>query len=274
MLGIRLLVQKHGDRARLVPDQATLVLPIENAIVDAACGGHRAALDPSSWMLVPARAPLALAASSVVAHTLVLMLSPALMRRVAETYAGEVDPARFRRYVASPQILARTTWVNELAHRYLFERAVCKRRDNDATRFLETELAKELYFLCHERHRHLERPSLVETHTPVVRRALEHLEKHLFDANVLRNLPRAIGASPSTLLRTFRRELGESPLAYLRTRRLDEALMLLKSRRLRVSEVSALVGYRNFAAFSHAFRERFGFRPSDVSVRRPATAAR
>lgn len=246
------------------------MLPIENAIVEAACGALRQALDPSSWMLVPASVPVTLDASSVVAHTLVLSLSPALMRRVAETYGGEVDPARFRRYVTITQVLARTNWVNEIAHRYLFERAVCKKRDNDATRFLETEIAKELYFLCHERQRQLDRPSLVEKHTAVVRRALEHLEKHLFEANVLRDLPRAIGASASTLLRTFRRELGESPLAYLRTRRLDEALMLLKSRRLRVSEVSALVGYRNFAAFSHAFRERFGMRPSDVSARRPA----
>ena len=97
--------------------------------------------------------------------------------------------------------------------------------------------------------------------------SFDGLEKHLFEADVLRDLPRAIGASPSTLLRTFRRELGESPLAYVRTRRLDEALMLLKSRRLRVSEVSALVGYRNFAAFSHALRERFGLRPSDVAAR-------
>jgi AraC-like DNA-binding protein len=248
----------------VVPKHPTLVLPIENAIVDAACGALRPALDPSSWMLVPAGVPVTLGASSVVAKTLVLALSPALMRRVAEVYAGEVDAARFRRYVTSPQVLVRTTWVNELAHRYLFERAVCKKRDNDATRFLETEIGKELYFLCHERHRHLDRPSLVEAHTPVVRRALQHLEKHLFEADVLRDLPRAIGASRSTLLRTFRRELGESPLAYLRTRRLDEALMLLKSRHLRVSEVSALVGYKNFAAFSHAFRERFGLRPSDV----------
>jgi AraC-like DNA-binding protein len=259
-----LLVQKRGDHARVVPKHPTLVLPIENAIVDAACGTLRPSLDPSSWLLVPAGAPVALGASSVIAKTLVLTLSPALMRRVAEVYAGEVDAARFRRYVTSPQVLVRTTWVNELAHRYLFERAVCKKRDNDATRFLETEIGKELYFLCHERHRHLDRPSLVEAHTPVVRRALQHLEKHLFEADVLRDLPRAIGASRSTLLRTFRRELGESPLAYLRTRRLDEALMLLKSRQLRVSEVSALVGYRNFAAFSHAFRERFGLRPSDV----------
>jgi AraC-like DNA-binding protein len=240
------------------------VLPVEGAIVDAACGPLRAALDPGSWMLVPAGVHVSLEASTVVAHTLVLTMSPALMRRVAEVYTGEVDAPRFRRYVASPQLLVRTTWVNELAHRYLFERAVCKRRDNDATRFLETEIGKELYFLCHERHRRQDRPSLVEAHTAVVRRALQHLEKHLFDADVLRDLPRATGASSSTLLRTFRRELGESPLAYVRTRRLDEALMLLKSRRLRVSEVSALVGYRNLAAFSHAFRERFGMRPTDV----------
>ena len=248
----------------MVPKHPTLVLPIENAIVDAVCGALEPALDPGSFMLVPARVPVTLGASSVVAHTLVLGLSPALMRRVAEVYAGEVDEARFRLYVQGPQLLARTTWVNELAHRYLFERAVCKRRDNDATRFLETEIGKELYFLCHERHRHLERPSLVESRPAVVRRALQHLEKHLFEVDVLRDLPRAIGASRSTLLRTFRRELGESPLAYVRTRRLDEALMLLKSRHLRVSEVSALVGYRNLAAFSHAFRERFGLRPTDV----------
>lgn len=249
---------------RLVPQGPALVLPVENAIVDAACAALRPALDPSSWLLVPASVPLTVVASSVVAHTLVLTVSAALMRRAAEVYAGEVDEAAFRRYVESPRVLARTTWVNELAHRYLFERAVCRKRDNDATRFLETEIAKELYFLCHEHHRRLDRPSLVEAHTPIVRRALEHLENHLFEADVLRDLPGTVGASPSTLLRTFRRELGESPLAYLRMRRLDEALMLLKSRRLRVSEVSALVGYRNFAAFSHAFRERFGMRPSDV----------
>jgi AraC-like DNA-binding protein len=240
------------------------VLPIENAIVDTVCGALRPALDPGSWMLVPAGVPVTLGASSVVAHTLVLTVSPGLMLRVAEVYAGEVDAARFRRYLREPQLLVRTTWVNELVHRYLFERAVCKRCDNDATRFLETEIGKELYFLCHERHRHLDRPSLVEAHTVVVQRALQHLEEHLFEADVLADLPRAIGASRSTLLRTFRRELGESPLAYVRTRRLDEALMLLKSRHLRVSEVSALVGYRNLAAFSHAFRERFGLRPTDV----------
>jgi hypothetical protein len=191
LLGIRLLVQQRGERARLVPKHPTLVLPIENAIVDVACGALRQSIDPSSWMLVPARDAVSVGATSVVAHALLLTLSPALVRRVAETYAGEIDPARFRRYLATPHLLARTTWVNELAHRYLFERAACKKRDNDATRFLETEIAKELYFLCHERAKKQDRPSLVETHGPVVRRALEHLEKHLFEGSVLKDLARA-----------------------------------------------------------------------------------
>jgi AraC-like DNA-binding protein len=247
-----------------VPTQPTLLLPIENAIVDVASGATRQSIDPSSWMLLAARDAAKLTASSVMAKALLLTLSPALVRRVAEVYASEIDATRFRRYLETSHVLARTTWVNELAHRYLFERAVCKKKDNDATRFLEVEIAKELYFLCHERAKKEDRPSLVETHGPVVRRALEHIEKHLFEAEVLRDLSRVTGASQSTLLRIFRRELGTSPLSYLRTRRLDEALMLLKSRRLRVSEVSTLVGYRNFAAFSHAFHERFGMRPSDV----------
>jgi len=97
-----------------------------------------------------------------------------------------------------------------------------------------------------------------------MQRALRHVEDHLFDVDVLRDLAKASAASPSTLLRAFKREVGEGPLAYVRTRRLDEALLLLKSRSHTVGEVSALVGYRNLAAFSHAFRARFGVRPSDV----------
>jgi transcriptional regulator GlxA family with amidase domain len=42
---------------------------------------------------------------------------------------------------------------------------------------------------------------------------------------------------------------------------------LLKSRRYTVSEVATLVGYRNFAAISHAFRVRHGLRPSEVRPR-------
>ncbi|HEY8076796.1 MAG TPA: AraC family transcriptional regulator, partial [Labilithrix sp.] len=106
--------------------------------------------------------------------------------------------------------------------------------------------------------------SVVESGTGLVRRALGIVDEHLFEADVLARLARACGASESTLLRAFKREIGQAPAAYVRARRLDESMLLLKSRRYAVGEIALMVGYRTFAAFSHAFRGRFGVRPSDV----------
>jgi AraC-like DNA-binding protein len=77
-------------------------------------------------------------------------------------------------------------------------------------------------------------------------------------------LTRECGASASSLLRTFKRELDHAPLGYVRARRLDESLLLLKWKRYAVGEVATMVGYKNFAAFSQAFRTRFGMTPSQV----------
>jgi AraC-like DNA-binding protein len=266
-MGIRLVVQKRGEQARLSVSQPTLLLPIDKAVVNVMRPSLPVSLDESTWLLLPRGFSAALIAKSVVAKTVVLTLSRALLERVSETYSGEIDPALFERYVKVPHVLVRTTWVSEVCHRYVFERAVCRKRDNAATAFLETELAKELYFLCHERQRRFERPSLIAGQTAVMRQALQYVEEHLFDPDVVSELPRASGASPSTMLRAFKREVGEAPLAYVRMRRLDEALLLLKSRHLRVSEVASLVGYKNPAAFSHAFHQRFGVRAADVLAR-------
>ena len=275
-LGIRLVAQHEGERVRLASERARLegesarallVLPLEASIVEVLAGALQPVVDRTSFLSVPARSFTALTARSPVARTLVLSVAPELVARVAESYAGAVDAERLRRYLDEPQLLPRTTWVNEVCHRYLFERAECARRDNDATRFLESEMVKELYFLCHERQRDAERPSLVVGRSAMMQRALLHIEAHLFEPGVLRGLGRVCGASASTLLRGFRRELGSTPQAYVRARRLDESLLLLKSRRHTVGEIAGLVGYRNLAAFSHAFRARFGVRPSDVSAK-------
>lgn len=53
---------------------------------------------------------------------------------------------------------------------------------------------------------------------------------------------------------------------YVRARRLDESLLLLKTKRYAAGEVATTVGYKNFAAFSQAFRARFGMKPSEVTT--------
>ena len=266
-MGIRLLVQREAGRGEVVEARQRgpmLALPVHAGIAEIAIGAAKHLVDKASWLLVPAGARARVRAKSPVTHTLLLSISPPLRASVVRAYAGAIAAASFDRYVGEVALLPRTNWVNELCHRYLFERAACQKRDNVATAFLEMEIVKELYFVCHERAAARERSSLVETTSDVMQRATALLEQHLFEPDVLQRLGSESGASASTLLRTFQRELGQSPLAYLRARRLDEALLLLKSKRFAVGEIATMVGYKNFAAFSQAFRTRFGKKPSEV----------
>ena len=270
-MGIRLVPQRAGDELALRSRAPMLVVPTDAGIAAVRVADATHSVDRASFVLVPGAARATLEAKSPVAHVLVLIVSDALAATVVATYAGQIEPRRLARYLTIAQLLPRTNWLNEICHRYLFERAACSRRDNDATRFLETEIVKEVYFLCHERDTAKDRASVVEERSPLVQCAVRAIEQRLFEADVVQRLARSCGASHSTLLRAFKRELGNGPLAYVRARRLDESLLLLKSRRFTVSEIATMVGYRNFAAFSHAFRARFGMRPTQVRTPRAAT---
>ena len=266
-MGIRLLVQREGGRGEVVEARARapmIVLPVHAGLAEIAIGDAKHLVDKASWLLVPAGTRARVRARSPVTHTLVLSITPPLRASVVRAYEPAMTKVRFDRYVADVELMPRTNWVNELCHRYLFERAACAKRDNVATAFLEMEIVKELFFILHERATVRERASVVETASTVLQRAVALVEKSLFEPDVLQHLATGSGASASTLLRTFQRELGQSPLAYVRARRLDEALLLLKSRRHAVGEVATMVGYTSFAAFSQAFRARFAKKPSEV----------
>ena len=265
-MGIRLILQSDGDRETVRAKTPTLIVPVHAGVVEVDIGGGKHLVDRASWVLVPAGKRAVMNAKSPIAHCLALSVSDALRTGVVHAYGGEIRLTHFDRYVNDVQVMARTNWVNELAHRYLFERAVCLKRDNVATAFLEMELVKELYFLCHDRYRERERSSVVEKRTSIAERAMVVMEAHLFEADVVALATKACGASASSLLRAFKKELGQNPLGYVRARRLDESLLLLKSKRFAVGEVAMKVGYQNFAAFSQAFRARFGMKPSDVQA--------
>lgn len=260
-LGIRVETSAAGAKSRLRAGRPTFVLPLQASVVAVETAGipKGTLLDASGWLLVPATEPVRLATKSPTATVLVLSPHPALEERVRETYAGEVDARMMKRVLADVAIVPRTVWVNEIAQRYAFERGVCKKRDNAATLFLETEILKEWYFVRREAH---ERRSHVEREAPLLERAQRYIDEHLAEPITVATLAKALHASPSAILRAFRHGVGLAPAAYLRARRLDEALLLLRSGRYPVGEVAGRVGYESFAAFSQAFRARFERPPS------------
>jgi AraC-like DNA-binding protein len=243
--------------------EPTLLVTMESAVAKVSCDGVDLTLDRSGFVVVPRGARVTLRASASASRVAALALREPLFAKVARTYAKlGVDRSRLGLWMGRLELLPRTVWVHEIVHRYVFERYALGEADNAATRFLETEILKEVYFLFRDRAAGADRATSVRKYSASVERALAYVEAHLFDASDARALARHARASESTLLRAFRRELGRTPAAYWRGRKLDEALVLLRAGRHSVFEVSTIVGYDNPTAFAFAFRQRFGGPPS------------
>jgi two-component system response regulator YesN len=75
---------------------------------------------------------------------------------------------------------------------------------------------------------------------------------------------------PDHLTRLFRAETGETLIAYIQRQRLERAKALMADPRLRIRDVSRLVGINDPAYFSRVWRKAFGKSPSD-RVRTPET---
>jgi len=75
------------------------------------------------------------------------------------------------------------------------------------------------------------------------------------------SLAEAVGMSRSRFAARFTALVGEPPLAYLSRWRLETAAGLLQDGTLGLGEIASRVGYESEAAFSKAFRRRFGAPP-------------
>jgi AraC-like DNA-binding protein len=247
-----------------------LVFPLRRSAVELRAGALEERLDRSRFALVPARTRYTLAAATSAPEVMTVLLLDGAWKSAEREYRPYVEPKTVAVVVARPRLFARTRWVDELAHRYLFERETCGKHGSQAAAFLETEFAKEVYFLGKEQLEGQARASLVQDESDVARRALAWMDERLFDPFSLEELAHHCHTSESTLLRSFRRETGATPAAYLRERRLQEAHLLLQSGRWSVGEIAQRVGYTNLAAFTVAFGRRFGVPPSEARAPVPA----
>jgi AraC-like DNA-binding protein len=107
--------------------------------------------------------------------------------------------------------------------------------------------------------------------SPEVGRAIGHVMTNLEEASI-EQAAAAAGLTARTLRRRFKAETGMTWRRFVREARMTQAMTLLGSGRMRVSDVALTVGFRSFGAFTHAFSAQFGRTPSDFArnQRRPA----
>ncbi len=92
--------------------------------------------------------------------------------------------------------------------------------------------------------------------------ALEYVEAHLHEDLDMGQVASATGLSYSHFSRLFKERTGEGFAHYLLASRMKRARRMLDQSTMRVSEIAYAVGYANHKHFTRAFREYFGYTPT------------
>ena len=222
-------------------------------------------LDAFSILVVPGGTRYSLKTVTAVSHLAVLLPCVELIRKTTALY--KLDKKVFAGLFGKVSLIPRTNWLNEIMHRYVYERVESNNSGNEATHFLETEILKEIYYLPRDKKTpsrdifSLDDQNFAKKDI-VVQRALAYIETHLFEKITMDSLVENAFASEATLFRSFERHFSKTPFAFIRERRLEESLSLLKNRQYSVAEVAEMAGYQTTSAFIAAFRREFKTTPA------------
>ncbi len=97
-----------------------------------------------------------------------------------------------------------------------------------------------------------------------VRTLVAYIDKHLDEPLKLDELARLACFSPYHLHRIFTAFVGLPMGEYIKRQRLGRAVLQLSRTRMAVTHIALEAGYDSLAAFSKAFHQAYGRRPSDV----------
>lgn len=92
--------------------------------------------------------------------------------------------------------------------------------------------------------------------------ARAYIEAHYQEPLTLSHLADVLHLSPYHLQRTFKRLTGVTPAAYIQQIRIREAMKLLASTHLPVTDIAGQVGYTNAAHFTTRFQNVTGLTPT------------
>ena len=103
-----------------------------------------------------------------------------------------------------------------------------------------------------------------------LRRAKDRMDRDYAAGLRIADLARGAHMSEGHFQRSFKAAYGETPYAYLMTRRIERAMVLLRSRELSVTDVCMAVGASSLGSFSARFTELVGETPSAYRAREHA----
>ena len=96
-----------------------------------------------------------------------------------------------------------------------------------------------------------------------IQEVLQYIREHLHEPLDRETLAAVAGFSVPHFHRVFTTHTGESAISYVRRLRLERAGRKLRMGAVDITEVALAAGYDSHAAFSRAFKQQYGIRPSE-----------
>lgn len=101
--------------------------------------------------------------------------------------------------------------------------------------------------------------------TGYVRQAMDYIAGHYADENIsIATIAGHLCVSEGHLSHVFKKQTGMTVTNYLTKTRIDAAMALLQTGRVKVYEAAAAVGYKDVTYFSATFKKLTGLSPSEV----------
>ena len=90
-----------------------------------------------------------------------------------------------------------------------------------------------------------------------------YIDTHLFSINNLNEIASLCGYNYSYLSFLFKKNTGITLSDYFKAKRFESAKLMISENKLKIGEISNLLGYNSVYAFSKAFKDEFGVSPKN-----------
>jgi len=106
------------------------------------------------------------------------------------------------------------------------------------------------------------KPSSSTTQYNYVRKALECIQMNYMNDLNVNKLAEYVNLNRSYLCSVFKKILNTSPQTYIAQYRMNKACELLKNQTYSISDISLMVGYKDYAVFQRYFKKTIGTSPN------------
>lgn len=108
---------------------------------------------------------------------------------------------------------------------------------------------------------------ILEEQNPGISRAIQFMEQNMNKKLTLDEIADEAGYSPSYLTTIFRKKTGYSPLSYFSHLKITKACEYLDFSKLKIKEISFMMGYSDPYYFSKDFQKKIGLSPRKYRTR-------